>query len=248
MASNYYKVKVVSNNGDGTLTVEFPYSSQTMTLRCPPALAETSEEGDQVLVMTDGDAGNSFILCSADIDGFGIDTLTSQNPLMDASSASPGTSNEAARADHVHPSDTSKQDTITVSGIIKGDGTGGISAAEAGVDFQAPLTVADKSKAVTMLAGETRVLTFDTLNPKGGMLVLAGPLTTKQGLYIFSGTSNMANGMQLSAVKAVTQSGMSVTASGAKITIVNGSPNAAYLYIMQWMGNLPTVTDPNAQT
>ena len=33
-----------------------------------------------------------------------------------------------------------KQDKITVSGILKGDGAGGISAAVAGTDYQAPLT------------------------------------------------------------------------------------------------------------
>ena len=33
-----------------------------------------------------------------------------------------------------------KQDKITVSGILKGDGTGGVSAAVAGTDYQAPLT------------------------------------------------------------------------------------------------------------
>lgn len=33
-----------------------------------------------------------------------------------------------------------KQDTITASGILKGDGQGGVSAATAGTDYQAPLT------------------------------------------------------------------------------------------------------------
>lgn len=32
-----------------------------------------------------------------------------------------------------------KQDTITASGILKGDGQGGVSAAVAGTDYQAPL-------------------------------------------------------------------------------------------------------------
>lgn len=34
-----------------------------------------------------------------------------------------------------------KQPTITASGILKGDGTGGVTAATAGTDFQAPLTI-----------------------------------------------------------------------------------------------------------
>lgn len=33
-----------------------------------------------------------------------------------------------------------KQDKITASGLLKGDGSGNVSAAQAGVDYQAPLT------------------------------------------------------------------------------------------------------------
>ena len=401
-----YKAQVVSNNGDGTLTVIRPYDAQSVTLKCPPALAAWAAAGDQVLVVSLGDASNSFILCATDIDGFDLDILSNQDPLMNAADAEPGTSNEASRADHVHPSDTSRvptsrtingydltqNRTLTAAdvGALPADGTSvasntlaaahtisgsagwykvleitltSSSAAQltmyvadnagpwsgllqlyynrtnsafysalkwqaitsflpgdarytldqstglftlyinkqstGGLTFQllrsmtrtgatldvsgmwnsttvsepttaTPATgptaqydingedidttyvkkssVGDNSREVTLLAGETRVLTFDTTNPKGGMLVLAGPLTTKAGLYIFGGTTTMATGMQLVTVKAVSQSGMSVTASGATITVVNGSPNAVYLYIMQWMGNLPTVTDPNAQT
>lgn len=38
------------------------------------------------------------------------------------------------------PSDIGAQDTITASGILKGDGAGGVAAATAGTDYQAPLT------------------------------------------------------------------------------------------------------------
>lgn len=112
-----YKAKVASNNGDGTLTVIRPYDAQSMTLRCPPGLATWAAAGDQVLVVSLGDASNSFILCATNIDGFGNDILSNQNPLMDADTASPGTFNEASRADHVHPSDTSRVPTSrTING------------------------------------------------------------------------------------------------------------------------------------
>ena len=61
-------------------------------------------------------------------------------PLMDRTGAV-GSSLKYAREDHEHPADTNKQDTITASGILKGDGQGGVSAATAGTDFQAPLTI-----------------------------------------------------------------------------------------------------------
>lgn len=40
----------------------------------------------------------------------------------------------------ITPSDIGAQDTITASGILKGDGAGGVSAATPGTDYQAPLT------------------------------------------------------------------------------------------------------------
>lgn len=66
-----YKAQVYSNNEDGTLTVIRPFDNTSMTLRCPPALAESAEAGDQVLVIQLGDASNSFILCGTDMSGFG---------------------------------------------------------------------------------------------------------------------------------------------------------------------------------
>ena len=61
-----------------------------------------------------------------------------ESPVMDGTAAV-GTSTKYAREDHVHPSDTSKQAKITASGILKGNGSGTVSAATAGTDYQAPL-------------------------------------------------------------------------------------------------------------
>lgn len=66
-----FKAQVVSNNGDGTLTILRPFDEVNMTLRCPPALGETARRGDQVLVIQLGDASNSFVLCGTDMSGFG---------------------------------------------------------------------------------------------------------------------------------------------------------------------------------
>ena len=66
-----------------------------------------------------------------------VPSASDNNPAMDGT-ASPGSSGSWARGDHVHPADTNKQNKITASGILKGDGSGGVSAAVAGTDFQAP--------------------------------------------------------------------------------------------------------------
>lgn len=61
------------------------------------------------------------------------------SPKMDGI-ATVGTDTTWAHGDHIHPSDTNKQDKITANGILKGDGSGTISAAVAGTDYQSPLT------------------------------------------------------------------------------------------------------------
>ena len=63
-----------------------------------------------------------------------IPSAYTSNPAMDGT-ASPGSSTAWARGDHVHPADTNKQNKITASGILKGDGSGGVSAATKGTDF-----------------------------------------------------------------------------------------------------------------
>lgn len=60
------------------------------------------------------------------------------NPAMNGT-ASAGSSSNYAKGDHVHPTDTSRQAKITASGILKGDGSGGVSAAVSGTDYQSPL-------------------------------------------------------------------------------------------------------------
>lgn len=61
------------------------------------------------------------------------------NPEMNGV-ASAGSSSNYAKGDHVHPTDTSRQANITASGILKGNGSGTITAAVAGTDYQTPLT------------------------------------------------------------------------------------------------------------
>ena len=78
-------------------------------------------------------AGTDYALPSA------IPSASTSTPQMDGT-GSYGSGTAYARANHVHPTDTSRQAKITASGLLKGDGNGGVTAAVAGTDYQAPLT------------------------------------------------------------------------------------------------------------
>ena len=78
-------------------------------------------------------SGTDYALPSA------IPTASTTTPSMDGS-GSYGSGTSYARSNHVHPTDTSRQAKITASGILKGDGSGGVSAAVSGTDYQTPLT------------------------------------------------------------------------------------------------------------
>ena len=80
---------------------------------------------------------NGTVALTSDIPS--VPSGSSTSPKMDGT-ATVGTETAWAHGDHIHPTDTSRQAKITASGILKGDGNGGVSAATAGTDYQAPLT------------------------------------------------------------------------------------------------------------
>lgn len=61
-----YKAQVTANNGDGTLTVQRPFETETLTLRCASSLTGAAV-GDQVLIVALGGLENAFILCKTDL-------------------------------------------------------------------------------------------------------------------------------------------------------------------------------------
>lgn len=91
--------------------------------------------GAEVNVNADWDAssGDAQILNKPS-----IPSGSSTSPKMDGT-ATVGTETTWAHGDHVHPSDTNKQNKITANGILKGNGSGTITAAVAGTDYQSPL-------------------------------------------------------------------------------------------------------------
>lgn len=86
-----------------------------------------------------GGSANQFLMKSSgtDYDAGWFSLYSNEAPLMDSGSGDPGLSSLLSRRDHRHPTDTSRQATITASGILKGAGSGSISAATLGADFGA---------------------------------------------------------------------------------------------------------------
>lgn len=78
---------------------------------------------------------------ATDAAAFGqIPVATTTSPKMDGTAAV-GSETKWAKGDHVHPTDTSRQAKITASGILKGNGSGGVSAAVAGTDYALPSAI-----------------------------------------------------------------------------------------------------------
>ena len=133
--------------------------------------------------------------------GGGGPSPATATPIMDGTGAV-GSSLLYAREDHEHPSDTAKQDSITASGILKGDGAGGVSAATAGTDYQAPLTAGTDYATPAQLAGKANqtqlayVETGTTATKPGGYT--AGEYISWQGT-LYTANTNIAYGTTLSA-------------------------------------------------
>lgn len=81
-----------------------------------------------------------------------VPSAYTSTPKMDGTGAA-GSSSAFAKGDHVHPTDTSRQAKITVSGILKGDGNGGVSAATSGTDYALPSSVPTASTATPQMDG-----------------------------------------------------------------------------------------------
>ena len=67
---NAYKAEVVTNHGDGTLTIQRPFETVQLRLKAASSL-QYAQPGDMVLVVGIGDKSkalsNAFILCKTDM-------------------------------------------------------------------------------------------------------------------------------------------------------------------------------------
>ena len=119
--------------GSGTSYARGNHTHPTDTSRQAKITASGILKGDGAGGVSAAAAGTDYALPSA------IPSPSTTTPSMDGT-GSYGSGTSYARSNHVHPTDTSRQAKITASGILKGDGNGGVSAAVSGTDYQAPLT------------------------------------------------------------------------------------------------------------
>lgn len=119
--------------GSGTTYARGNHVHPTDTTRQAKITASGILKGNGSGGVTAATSGTDYALPSS------VPTASTSTPQMDGA-GSYGSGTSYARSNHVHPTDTSRQAKITANGLLKGDGSGGVTAATAGTDYQAPLT------------------------------------------------------------------------------------------------------------
>ncbi|MBQ6102887.1 MAG: hypothetical protein IJL06_04365 [Kiritimatiellae bacterium] len=139
-------------------------------------------------------AGTNIYVASPEPDVYKFDVMPGEGPQPSSDTpapngtASPGQSMAYARADHVHQTDVTRQAKITASGLLKGDGNGGVAAAIAGTDYVAPVsgkglstndyTTEEKQKLAGVASG-AQVNTVNGVMLQGASQPLAPDSSTK---------------------------------------------------------------------
>ena len=170
-----------------------------------------------------------------------IPSAADASPLMDGTAAV-GTSTDYAREDHVHPTDTSRQAKITASGILKGDGNGGVTAATAGTDYIA-------SSPITNGTGTSSAILINSTNPNtasGDGAVALGSDSVASGLASFATgakVSGQSAGPQASGAASIAFGGSTVASGNYSLAIGNKSQaTKAYAFA----GGLQALADGSA--
>lgn len=81
-----------------------------------------------------------------------VPTPSTSTPAKDGT-GSAGSGTTYARGNHVHPTDDTRQAKITASGLLKGDGNGGVAAAVAGTDYAQPSAIPSPSSSTPNMDG-----------------------------------------------------------------------------------------------
>lgn len=137
------------------------------------------------------------------------------SPAMDGTAAA-GSSPDFARGDHVHPTDTSRQATINVSGVLAGDGNGGIAAVT--VDSSPDTSHTSNLISSAAVAGALTDLESDLA------AIHATGTTNTTGAAISSGTYFYLNGALVQA-KANIASGATFTSGTNYAAVTAGGLN-----------------------
>lgn len=130
-AGDYDKGMVGLGNVDNTSDADKPVSTkQQEALNNKQAKITASG-----ILKSDGSGGVTAAVADTDYaTPASLPNPSDTAPVMDGT-AEAGTLATYARGDHKHPADTSRQEKITASGLLKGDGDGGVTAATKGADY-----------------------------------------------------------------------------------------------------------------
>lgn len=130
-AGDYDKDMVGLGNVDNTSDTDKPVSTKQQ------AALDDKQAKITAIGILKGDGSGGVTAAAAGTDYATPNSLPEPSdtpPVMDGAAAA-GTLTTYARGDHKHPTDASRQAKITASGLLKGDGAGGVTAAVKGTDY-----------------------------------------------------------------------------------------------------------------
>ena len=144
-----------------------------------------------------GDTITWYSVSRMGIDGTGaVSTVCGIDPDSSGNVALTGTQIPQSNDDPTSLSTviSEKQEKITVSGLLKGDGSGGVSAAVAGTDYQSPVKSATVTLSANAWSGNSQ--TINLANVATNSLVTVAPVPTAQNrtAYLEAGVYCSAQG------------------------------------------------------
>lgn len=144
-----------------------------------------------------GDTITWYSVSRMGIDGTGaVSTVCGIDPDSGGNVALTGTQIPQSNDDptSISTAISEKQEKITVSGLLKGDGSGGVSAAVAGTDYQSPVKAATVTLSANAWSGNSQ--TINISNVTAGSLVTIAPVPTAQNrtAYLEAGVYCSAQG------------------------------------------------------
>ena len=198
------------------------------------ATAPTIANGDQIVINDnseskitngptfDGNTTNKYLSPKGTWENIpSVPSPADATPIMDGTAAI-GTSTDYAREDHVHPTDTSLQTKITVSGVLKGDGSGGVSAATAGIDYQAPLP-SQTNNSGKYLTTNGSALSWGTVDALPSQTGNSGKYLTTNGTAASWAATSAASTLTIESTP--TSGSSNVVSSGGIYTAINNKVN-----------------------
>lgn len=87
-----------------------------------------------------------------------------------------------------------KQEKITVSGLLKGNGSGGVSAAVAGTDYQSPVKSATVTLSANAWSGNSQTINVSNVTVNSLVTVVPAPTAQNRTTYLESGVYCSAQG------------------------------------------------------